>query len=245
MPAARAQFWSGVKAELPILVGVVPFGLIYGILALDAGLSALQAQAMSTVVFAGSSQFIMAQLFAINTSVVVIIITAFLVNLRHALYSASLSPYVKHLSGGWKYGLAYLLTDEAYAVSINHYREPGELKYKHFYLLGSGLALWTTWQISTAAGILVGSVIPPELPLDFFIVLTFIALVVPNLEDRAGLFSAVAAGTISVFAFQIPFRLGLVVAALVGIAVGMVVEEKGSSMAAPGQESGAEDRGTG
>jgi len=245
MPAARAQFWSGVKAELPILVGVVPFGLIYGILALDAGLTALQAQAMSTVVFAGSSQFIMAQLFAINTPVVVIIITAFLVNLRHALYSASMSTYVKHLSEGWKYGLAYLLTDEAYAVSINHYREPGELKYKHFYLLGSGLALWTTWQISTAAGILVGSVIPSELPLDFFIALTFIALVVPNLEDRAGLASAFSAGTISVIAFQLPFRLGLVLAALIGIVVGMVVEEKWPSMRVTGRERQADREGPG
>jgi 4-azaleucine resistance transporter AzlC len=240
MPAARSEFYSGVKAELPILVGVVPFGLIYGILALDAGLTALQAQAMSAVVFAGSAQFIMAQLFAIDTPALVIIITAFLVNLRHALYSASLSPYVKQLSRRWKYGLAYLLTDEAYAVTINHYRESSELKHKHYYFLGSGLALWTTWQISTAAGILVGSVIPAALPLDFFIALTFIALVVPILEDKAGLASALAAGTISVFAFQLPFRLGLVVAALSGIAVGMLVEEKRPGAGSAVQEQAAE-----
>ena len=224
MPAARSEFWSGVKAEMPILVGVIPFGLIYGILAQDAGLTPLQAQAMSVVVFAGSAQFIMAQLFAIDTPALVIVITAFLVNLRHALYSASLSPYVNYLSQRWKYGLAYFLTDEAYAVTINHYREPGELEFKHWYFLGSGLALWSTWQISTAAGILVGSVIPAALPLDFFIALTFIALVVPNLEDRAGVAAALTAGIISVIAFGLPFRLGLVLAALVGIMAGMLVE---------------------
>jgi 4-azaleucine resistance transporter AzlC len=245
MAAARSEFYSGVKAELPILVGVVPFGLIYGILALDAGLTALQAQAMSAVVFAGSAQFIMAQLFAIDTPALVIIITAFLVNLRHALYSASLSPYVKQLSQRWKYGLAYLLTDEAYAVNIIHYRESSEIKHKHFYFLGSGLALWTTWQISTAAGILVGSVIPAALPLDFFIALTFIALVVPILEDKAGLASALAAGTISVFAFQLPFRLGLVMAELVGIAVGMLVEEKWPAAGSADQEQAAEGEAPG
>jgi 4-azaleucine resistance transporter AzlC len=245
MAAARSEFYSGVKAELPILVGVVPFGLIYGILARDAGLTALQTQAMSAVVFAGSAQFIMAQLFAIDTPALVIIITAFLVNLRHALYSASLSPYVKQLSQRWKYGLAYLLTDEAYAVTIIHYRESSEIKHKHFYFLGSGLALWTTWQISTAAGILVGSVIPAALPLDFFIALTLIALVVPNLEDKAGLVSALVAGTISVIAFQLPFRLGLVMAALVGIAVGMLVEEKWPAAGSADQEQAAEGEAPG
>lgn len=225
MSVARREFWSGVKAELPILVGVVPFGLIYGVLALDAGLSALQTQAMSSVVFAGSSQFIMAQLFAIDTPALVIVVTAFLVNLRHALYSASLAPYVKHLPARWQHGLAYLLTDEAYAVSINHYREEGDNKHKHYFLLGSGLALWTTWQISTAAGILVGSAIPASLPLDFFIALTFIALVVPNLEDKASVTAAITAGVISVVAFDLPFRLGLVLGALVGIAAGILVEE--------------------
>jgi 4-azaleucine resistance transporter AzlC len=245
MPSARSEFYSGVKAELPILVGVIPFGLIYGTLALDAGLSALQTQAMSAVVFAGSSQFIMAQLFAIDTPALVIIITAFLVNLRHTLYSASLAPYVKHLSDKWKYGLAYLLTDEAYAVTINHYRDPSELNHKHYYFLGSGLALWSTWQISTAAGILIGSVIPAGLPLDFFIPLTFIALVVPNLEDRAGLASALAAGTISVFAFQLPFRLGLVLAALVGIVVGILVEEKWPGAGSAVQEQAAEGEAPG
>ena len=244
MPAARSEFWSGVKAELPILVGVVPFGLIYGILALDAGLTALQTQAMSAVVFAGSAQFIMAQLFAIDTPALVIVITAFLVNLRHALYSASVSPYVKHLPIRWQYGLAYFLTDEAYFVSINHYRDSSELKFKHWYFLGSGLALWTTWQISTAAGILVGSVIPEAVPLDFFIALTFIALVVPNLADLASVVAALSAGAVSVIAFGLPFRLGLVLAALVGIAVGLLFEEGLPVAGLPAQEKLPDEEGS-
>jgi 4-azaleucine resistance transporter AzlC len=225
MPAARNAFLSGIKAELPILVAVVPFGMIYGVLALDAGLTATQTQAMSVIVFAGSAQFIMAQLFAIQTPALVIIITAFLVNLRHALYSASISPYVKQLPSRWRFGLAYFLTDEAYAVSIIHYRQPGKLKHKHWFFLGSGLALWGTWQASTAAGILVGSLIPPAWPLEFFIPLTFIALVVPALEDWPSVIAALTGGIVSIVAFGLPFRLGLIVAAFAGIGVGLLVDE--------------------
>lgn len=222
---ARSQFLAGVRAELPILLGVVPFGLIYGVLAIDAGLSIVQAQAMSFIVFAGSAQFVMAQLFALGTPASIIAITAILVNLRHGLYSASVAPYVNNLPDRWRFGLAYLLTDEAFAVSINHYQRGGDVTGKHWYFLGAGLALWTTWQLSTATGILLGAQIPAAWPLDFFLALTFIALVVPALEDWAAVASALVAGLVSVLAFNLPFKLGLVFAALIGVAAGLLLEK--------------------
>lgn len=225
MPKARSEFINGIKAELPILIAVIPFGMIYGVLALDAGLSAIQTQAMSVIVFAGSAQFIMAQLFATPTPALVIIITAFLVNLRHALYSASVFPFVKQLPFSWRSGLAYLLTDEAYAVSIIHYNQPGKVKYRHWFFLGAGLAMWSTWQLSTAAGILIGSLIPTSWPLEFFIPLTFIALVVPSLKDWPSLAASLTGGLVSVVAFGLPFRLGLIVAAFAGIGAGLFLEE--------------------
>ncbi len=137
MSTARSEFLAGIKAEMPILLGVVPFGMIYGVLALDAGLSPFQTQAMSFIVFAGSAQFIMAQLFALNTPALVIVVTAVLVNLRHGLYSASVAPYVNHLSSRWRQVLAYFLTDEAYAVTIIHYRQkeenPEQRRFKHWF----------------------------------------------------------------------------------------------------------------
>lgn len=225
MPKARSEFINGIKAELPILIAVIPFGMIYGVLALDAGLSAIQTQAMSVIVFAGSAQFIMAQLFVTPTPALVIIITAFLVNLRHALYSASVFPFVKQLPFSWRSGLAYLLTDEAYAVSIIHYNQPGKVKYRHWFFLGAGLAMWSTWQLSTAAGILIGSLIPTSWPLEFFIPLTFIALVVPSLKDWPSLAASLTGGLVSVVAFELPFRLGLIVAAFAGIGAGLFLEE--------------------
>ena len=113
----RREFLSGILAELPILVGVIPFGIIYGALAVEVGLPRAAAQAMSFIVFAGSSQIVITQLVDFAAPAAVIILTAGVVNLRHALYSASIAPYLSGLKTKWKWLLAYLLTDEAYAVA--------------------------------------------------------------------------------------------------------------------------------
>lgn len=223
----RSEFWAGVRAELPILIGVIPFGMIYGVLALDAGLPIPAAQGMSAIVFAGSAQFIMAQLINSGTPGLVIVITAAIVNLRHALYSASVAPYVQSLPGKWKWLLAYLLTDEAYAVTITHYELPAGSRPetpRHWFFLGAGLALWTTWQLSTAAGIFLGAQIPPGWSLDFTLALTFIALVFPALKDRAAVAAAVSAGIMAVLLVDLPLKLGLMAASLTGIVVGIIVE---------------------
>ncbi len=220
------EFWLGVRHVLPILLGVVPFGMIYGILALSAGLSMLDAQAMSSVVFAGSAQFMITKLLSAATPGLVIILTGFIINLRHALYSASVAPYTKHLSFTWKAILAYLLTDEAYAVGIVHYYEEGDQTYKHWHLFGAGLALWTSWQFSTAVGIFLGAQIPAEWGLDFTLPWTFIALIVPGLKDRASVLTAIVACLAALLFFGLPLKLYLIVSAFVAIAVGLWSEKK-------------------
>jgi 4-azaleucine resistance transporter AzlC len=220
----KQEFWNGVSDEAPILLGVVPFGLLFGALAISSHLSSFAAQAMSSIVFAGSAQFIAAQLVGTGTSGLVILMVVFVVNLRHALYSASMAPHVKHLNTGWKLLLSYLLTDEAYAVTITHYTRKGDAETRHWYFLGAGLTLWTSWQISTAVGIFIGAQIPPGWPLGFILPLTFIALVVPALKDRAGVAAAVSAGAIGLLAFGLPYKTGLVLAALIGILTGLLVE---------------------
>lgn len=221
---SRKEFFAGFRAELPLLLGVAPFGMIYGILALKAGLPVSMAQAMSSILFAGSAQFMAVQLLQNGTPLVVVALTAFVVNLRHALYSASIAPYVRHLSRGWKTLLAYLLTDEAYAIAIAHYNKNTPGDHQHWYYLGAGLTLWTCWQLSTAVGVFLGAQVPSSWSLDFALALTFIALVVPALEDKAAASAALLAGAVSVFAFGLPYKLGLLLAALVGIGAGMLGE---------------------
>jgi 4-azaleucine resistance transporter AzlC len=218
------EFTAGLRAELPILLGVVPFGMIYGALALNAGLSPGAAQAMSAIVFAGSAQFVIAQLVSMSAPWAVIVVTAFIVNVRHALYSASMAPYLKPFSWRWKGLLSYLLTDEAYAVTAIRFARPDPSPYPEWYFLGAGLVLWSSWQASTAAGIFLGAQIPAGWSLDFTLALTFIALVVPALKDRAAVAAALTGGLVAVAGNGLPFKLGLVLAAVAGILAGAGVE---------------------
>jgi len=228
MSESRKMFLEGVRAEVPLLIGVFPFGMIYGALALNAGLSASAAQLMSSIVFAGSSQFVAAQLVHEAAPAFVIILTIAVVNLRHMLYSASLAPYLQNLSLRWKVLLSYLLTDEAYAPSIIKYEKDGFQPYSHWFLLGAGFSLWFNWQISTALGIFLGAAIPKEWPLDFALPLTFIAMVVPILKNRPMAAAAVSAGLVALLAYSLPYRIGIILAALTGILVGTILEGKES-----------------
>lgn len=227
------NFWAGVRAESPLLIGVFPFGLIYGALALNAGLSTAAAQLMSSILFAGSSQFIAAQLVHQVTPAVVIVLTIAVVNLRHMLYSASLAPYISSLSMRWKVLLSYLLTDEAYAATVIHYENEGVTPNSHWFFLGAGFSLWFTWQISTAVGIFLGTAIPESWSLDFALPLTFIAMVVPVLKNQPMVAAALSAGVVALIAYALPYRLGLILAALVGIAVGTVLEGRNTSKGTP------------
>jgi len=226
MSEQSKQFWAGVRAEIPLLIGGFPFGLIYGALALNAGLSKAAAQVMSFTVFAGSAQFIAAQLVHENTPGFVIVLTIAVVNLRHMLYSASLAPYLAALPVLWKVLLSYLLTDEAYAPTILHYEKEGLTPQAHWFLLGAGGVLWLDWQLGTALGIFLGAAIPESSLLDFALPLTFIAMLVPVLRGRPAIAAALSAGVVALIAYSLPYKLGLIVAALVGILVGTLLEGK-------------------
>lgn len=203
-----------------MLLGVVPFGLIFGATALSVGITPLAAQGFSLLIFAGSAQFIAAGLVGDLAPPLVIIGTILVVNLRHALYSASIAPHVERLPARWKLALGWLLTDEAFAVSIARYRR-GPSANAHWYMLGTGMALWSSWQISTAIGIALGSQVPRSFPLEFAVPLTFLALLLPTLVGRPSLYAAVSAGLLAVALHGLPFRLGLLIGAMVGVGVGV------------------------
>lgn len=227
------EFLKGVIDELPILLGVVPFGLIFGALAVHNGLTPFEAQSTSYIIFAGSAQFIAVQLLGANASVAVILMVVFVVNIRHALYSASVAPYISHLKPFWKHVLAYFLTDEAYVVAITNYEKHGVSAFRHWYFLGAGVTLWVSWQASTLVGILLGAGIGENWPVGFALPLTFIALVVPGLKSRPAVLAAVTAGLIGLLTVHFPYKTGLLLAAFCGIAVGLLAEKKWT------QESGS------
>ena len=221
---ARVEFFAGCRAFVPMLMSIVPFGMVCGAAAISAGLTPWQAVAMSWLVFAGSAQIAATQLFANGAPLVVIIATAAIVNLRFMMYSASLAPYFRPLKGYWKALFAYLITDQAYALSIVRYMKENEGKDLHWFYFGLASAIWTCWQVATIVGILLGSLVPPDWSLDFIVPLTFIAMVVPLLSDRAMLVAAVVGGLASVL-LTLPLKLNLIAAALIGIAAGFAVEK--------------------
>ncbi len=233
-----SEFLAGCRDEAPLQLGVVPFGMLYAIAALAVGMPAWLAQVSSALVFAGSAQLAIVQMLSAAAGALPIGLTAGLLNLRHVLYSASVAEYVRHLPRRWRLLLAYLLTDEAYAVAILRYQRqastsPAAIQdarshqplpdLRHWYFLGCGFTLWACWQLSTAAGLIFGARIPPEWDIDFAVPLTFLALLTLLLRERASQAAAMAAG-LGVLAFAaLPYKLGLVAAILMGLLAGFGV----------------------
>jgi len=222
----RSEFFAGVRDTFPMVLGAIPFGIIFGALASNAGLSPAATMGMSLFVYAGSAQFIGAGLVAQDAATAVIVLTTFVVNLRHLLYSASLGPYMKSLSQKWLLPLGFWLTDETYAVVIRRYPQTDNSPYKHWYHLGSSVFMYVNWNICTAIGMFAGQRLAglADLGLDFAMVVTFIGIVVPLVITRPMVVCVLVAAVTSVLANEMPNKLGLIVAALLGIIVGMIAE---------------------
>ena len=225
-PSPRATFAAGFKALLPVLLGIVPFAMIFGVTAVNMDLPAIQALGMSLIVFAGAAQLVALQLINNSAPLIVILTSTFFINLRFLMYSASIAPHLQEASGARKGWLAYLLTDQAYAVAITHYNENPDLPHKPYFFLGAGIALAGTWQISTAVGIFLGAQVPDSWSLDFAMPLTFLALVFPAHKDRPAALAAVTAGLTAVLAANLPYNTGLIIAALSGIFIGYLAESR-------------------
>ncbi len=217
------EFVAGASATIPLLIGAAPFGIIFGTLAEPNGLSALGAVLMSVVVFAGASQFIALGLLAVGTSVPIIIATTFVLNFRHILYSANLVSKVKHLPHYWRAIMAFGLTDETFAAVNNRYLQPGNLKNAHWFYLGSFLAMYTNWIACTFIGLTLGNIFPEmqNWGLDFAMSVTFIGMVIPYLKNRPMIAAVIVAAALAVVSYELPHKLGLLLASFSGIAVGL------------------------
>jgi 4-azaleucine resistance transporter AzlC len=215
-----------MRATLPLVIGAIPFGIIFGAVAVNSGLSAWATAAMSAFVFAGSSQFIGAGLYAGGAGILLIILTTFIVNLRHALYAASLAPHMKDLPHRWLIPLGFWLTDESYLVVIDRYSRTDSSPFKHWFFLGSAVFMYANWQICTWIGIAAGNSIPnpQQWGLEFALPLTFIGMLVPSIRTRSVLWASLSAGCAALFFSGLPNRLGLIVAILIGVGVGVVTQ---------------------
>ena len=224
LPNARSEFLAGCRDIAPVLVGTIPFGFVAGVAAVGAGMTPLEGIALSFFAFSGIAQLVVAQLVAAQSPVVVTLAAALVVSLRFLMYSAALSPHLAHLPRRWRVPLAYLMTDQGFAMGTQAYAGPGDRSDRHWHLLGVGLTLFIVWQAAVIAGAVAGAQVPAAWSLDFVVTLSFLVLLVPALRTRADLAAAVVAGAIALVAAGLPYKLSLVVASIAGIAAGVLVE---------------------
>ena len=216
-------FLKGTIDILPLMIPVVPFGIIFGAIGIELGFGPYLTYATSIIVFSGASQIVLLQLISAGASSLVAITSSSVVSTRHLLYGAVISQYLNHLSIYWKIGLSYLLTDQAFAVSNEYFKKNNENKNKHFHLLGSGLTLWFIWQLTTIIGIILGSIVPEELGLTFTIPLTFLALLVNYLRSIDHIIVIVVSGMMSVLLFEMPFKSYIIFSSLIALLIATIL----------------------
>ncbi|MEP7329903.1 MAG: AzlC family ABC transporter permease [Betaproteobacteria bacterium] len=221
---ASKDFREGFAEMLPACLGLMPFGVVCGVGAAAAGANWLASLGMSAIIFSGAAQILAAQLVAADAPLLVIVLTCVVLGLRFLMYSAAMAPYMKKLPAHWQKGLAFLLTDQAFAVAIRRFNASEDHQGAGLHFLGCGVALWSVWQITCMAGFLAGNLIPATWSLEFAVPLCFLALVAPLFRDMPSIVAAVTAG-VAVFAMShLPMRLNLIAAGLLGILAGTLAD---------------------
>ncbi|HKW37948.1 MAG TPA: AzlC family ABC transporter permease [Burkholderiales bacterium] len=219
---------EGALASIPLLVGIVPWGIVAGVAMTSAGLSRAQAVAMSVFVFAGSAQLAVLPLLIAKAPLWVMYATALVVNLRYVIYSAVLAPHFEHLSRPWRALLSYITVDGIFALFAGKFRPGRGEPNKHWHFLGGSLVMWTGWQVSSWVGIFAGALIPHSWSLEFASTLALIAILMPLLFDRAAVCGALAAGAVGLVAAKWPMNTGLLAAIAAGVAVALAVARLGA-----------------
>ena len=216
----------GARDSAPFVLVVVPFALLFGVVATEAGLPLGEVMAMSVLVIAGASQFAALQQMVADTPIVMILATALAVNLRMAMYSASLTPWLGAAPLWQRAFAAYLMVDQSYMLGIAKFEAEPDLSIsaRIRYYFGTVLLIGPLWYAGTLTGALVGKAIPPELALDFAVPITFLAMIAPMLRTLAHVAAASTSVVLALVLAGLPFGTGLLIAAVAAMAVGAGVE---------------------
>jgi predicted branched-subunit amino acid permease len=187
------------------------------------GLTLFETVGISVIVYAGASQLVVYQLMSAGSPLIIMVLTAWVINMRFTMYSGTLAPYLQKLSVGQKALLAYMLSDQAFGISLSHFVINKKVNHRWYYF-GAALTIWIAWQISAVIGALLGALVPVSWGLDFAFPLSFMALMFAALSDSPTVVAAVTGGFIAVIAKGLPYNTGLVLATFLGIAAGYLAE---------------------
>lgn len=226
MTTTKRAFLLGIRDSLPFIVVVMPFALLFGVVATETGLSVAQTFAFSIAVIAGAAQFAAVQLMADNAPILIIVATALAVNLRMAMYSASIAPYLRGVPFWKRAVMSYILVDQSYAIGLAKYESTPDMTppERVAYFTGTMVLNMPLWYGGTLVGALVGAQIPPEYALDFAVPITFLALIGPMLKTAAHVMAALTSVIVALLLAFIPYNLGLMIAAVAAMVVGAQVE---------------------
>ncbi|MFB2727795.1 AzlC family ABC transporter permease [Shewanella mangrovisoli] len=205
---------------LPLTIAVVPWGILAGSFAIEVGLTPIESQAMSAIIFAGAAQLVALGMVKAGIGLWSILITTLLITSRHLLYAMAMRSQISSLPLKWRLTLGFLLTDELFAIA-----NQGKLhKFDPWYALGGGLSFYLGWNLATLLGIIAGNAIDNlgELGLDFAIAATFIALVVPTVKKPSILVCVLVSLTLAVVCAVLDIQAGLLIAALSGMSAGVL-----------------------
>lgn len=223
-----AAFTIGSRRALVLAVGVLPFGVVYGVAAADSGVGAGPGLLGSLAIFAGASQLSLLELHLDGAAWTVAVGTALVINARFILYSAALSPAFTEFPAPWRFGLCHLMTDQAATLSLIEFdtqRDPVE---RRWFYLGAALTLFGFWQFGTLVGILGGAQVPDGLQLGFIIPLMFTALSAPAIRDRPAVTAAVVSVGVTIGTSWLPAGTNILLGALIGVATGALVTPTGT-----------------
>lgn len=227
----RLHALAGARVVVPIVIGVIPFGLVAGIAAVDVGVGTGGALGFSALIFAGASQLAALDLIGQGAPAAVAIMTVIVINSRMLMYSASLASPFAGTPLPARAAASYFLTDQAYAVSILAFDQPEQGLVRPVdrlaYYTGAALTLFVNWMVFTLAGVYVGAAVPEWLPLGFAVPLVFLALLPPAVTSRPAVLAAIVGGGVAVVAQPLPANLGMPVGAVAGIVTGTIAEVRG------------------
>ncbi|NNN44967.1 MULTISPECIES: AzlC family ABC transporter permease [Vibrio] len=216
-------FWQGCLAMLPLSIAVLPWGLLAGSFAIDAGLTLLEGQALSAILFAGSAQLVAIGMMKTGAGLMTLLMTTFFITSRHFLYSVSMRKKISPLPLRWRLTLGFLLTDELFAIC----GQQSDQQFQRWYALGAGLSFYLCWNLATLVGIIAGQYLPAlnELGLDFAVAATFIAIVIPTVKNRAVLVSILVALILSVGLTVFHVQGSLMIASIGAMLAGFFTEQ--------------------
>lgn len=223
-----SPFRLGLGKGLPFILVVMPFAVLFGVVGTEAGLNLFEVMSFSVVVIAGAAQFTAVQLLSENVPTVIVLLSSLAVNLRFAMYSASMAPYFGDLPLWKKASVAYLLVDQAFAISVTEFenQKTWTTADRLSFYFGSVLVFIPFWYFGTLLGALVGSAIPPEFALDFALPICFLAMIGPALRTLAHVGTAATASFLSILLAWLPHSLGILAAGVIAMMVGAEIERR-------------------